>query len=197
MYLNQKTTFIFIVSLLFTIGLTSCESESFPKPKGYCRIDLPAKKYQHYNSPYPYTFDYPIYSNIIDYKTDSCWINIVFPTLNGKIHISYKNVKHNIAKHLEDTRTLAYKHTIKADAIGETPYYNNEKKVYGILYEIKGNAASSLQFFLTDSTEHFIRGALYFEARPNKDSLAPVIDFLKKDVIHLIETLEWQQPKAK
>ena len=93
---------------------------------------------------------------------------------------------------MEDSRKLAYKHSIKADAIGERFFQNDEHHVYGILYEIKGNAASPLQFAITDSTRHFLRGALYFNSIPNKDSLAPVIDFIKEDMMQLMETVSWK-----
>ena len=119
-------------------------------------------------------------------------MNIVIKDLNAKIHLSYKNIHQNLSVLLDDAHTLAYKHSIKADAINEKVFINHEKKVYGILYEIKGDAASSVQFFMTDSTDHYIRGALYFNTNPNKDSLAPVVQFLKTDIVHFIETLNWK-----
>ncbi len=184
-----------LVSLsLISILVSACNTKSnyLPKPRGYFRIDFPEKKYQHYQSDCPYSFDFPNYSKISDYNPDSCWINIDFPKYKGTIHISYKVVENNIQQYIEDSRTLVYKHTIKADAIKETLYKNDEKKVYGILYDIKGNTASSLQFFLTDSINHFYRGALYFNTRPNKDSLNPVINFIKEDITYLIESFEWK-----
>jgi gliding motility-associated lipoprotein GldD len=119
-------------------------------------------------------------------------VNIDFPRFDGKIHISYKQVRNNLDRYTEDSRTLAYKHSIKADAIKETLYGNDSSHVYGILYEIKGNAASSLQFFVTDSTRNFLRGSLYFNVQPNKDSLAPVISFFRDDIIRLMETVTWK-----
>jgi len=119
-------------------------------------------------------------------------INIVFPGLNGTIHLSYFNVNNNINDLLEDNRKLVYKHTIKADAINEVYYNDTLKAVYGVLYEIKGNAASSVQFYATDSVRHFLRGSLYFNNVPNKDSLAPVIKFVEKDIDHLMKTLSWK-----
>ncbi|MDO9612920.1 MAG: gliding motility lipoprotein GldD, partial [Bacteroidota bacterium] len=106
-------------------------------------------------------------------------------------HLSYKNVENNLWKLTEESRELAYKHSFKADAIDERIFVNPEKKVYGTIYLIDGNTASPLQFYLTDSTKHFLRGALYIREIPNIDSLRPVIDFLTPDVIHLIETTEW------
>lgn len=98
----------------------------------------------------------------------------------------------NLESILKEAYDYAYSHSIKADAITEQPWQNREKKVYGILYEIKGNTASSIQFFLTDSTKNFLRGALYFSAEPNADSLAPVIQFFREDIIHMVETFKWK-----
>lgn len=175
--------------------LPYCKQHYAPKPAGYLRIDFPEKEYQIYNSSCPYTFEYPLYGKIVADTSkiaEPCWVNIEFHQFGGKIHISYKPVKNNVNIYIEDSRTLAYKHTVKADAISESLYTNDEKKVFGLLYHIKGDAASSVQFYLTDSTRHFLRGSLYFNVQPNADSLAPVIDYFMEDIMHLIETLEWK-----
>ena len=188
------TSFVLCVLLLITL-LMSCRKNYTPKPYGYYRIDFPEKEYIIFDSTCPYIFEYPVYGKIIsrdESLTEPCWINISFQDYKGKLHLSYKEVDHNLDQLTEDSRTLAYKHAIKADAIDEKTYFNSKHSVYGILYEIKGNAASSVQFFMTDSTRHFLRGALYFDTRPNKDSLAPVIEFFEKDILHIIETLEWK-----
>jgi gliding motility-associated lipoprotein GldD len=164
------------------------------------RIDFPLKKYIPYDGNLPYYFEYPEYGKIIpdtDKYAEPYWLNIEFPEYKGKLHLSYKTVKGNLSKFIEDTRKLAYKHTIKADAIDEDIYKNDSSKVYGIIYSIKGNAASSMQFFLTDSNENFLRGALYFSSQPNKDSLAPTIAFFGKDVEHFIHSLKWKKAKTK
>ena len=184
---------LFITGLVFMF-LVSCNNDYYPKPTGYFRIDLPEKQYQTIADSFPYSFEYPIYGEIQSYsgleKKDE-WINIVFSDYKAKIYISYEQSEQNINGLFEDARTLVYKHTIKADAISEKTFINNEKKVYGILYDIKGDAASSVQFFLTDSTSKFFRGALYFNTEPNKDSLKPVIEFFREDIIHLIESFHW------
>jgi len=181
---------------LFLILLSACQSNYTPKPMEYFRIDFPEKKYKIYDSLCPYRFDFPEYGKITkglgNQEQNPCWINIVFPSFKATLYISYFNIEHNLPKLLEDCRSLAYKHDIKADAIHEILYADSLNKIYGMVYEIKGNAASPLQFYLTDSTQHFLRGSLYFDVKPNKDSLAPVIDFLQKDVKHLIETLRWK-----
>lgn len=194
--MNNKD-FLTITGVLFIISLIifgGCKRNHTPKPRGYVRIDLPEKEYTQLKTDCPYSFLYPTYTKIE--KTpgalnERCWINIKYPGLGGTIHISYKDVKDNIGLILEDTRKLAYKHTLKADAITEKVFVKPEQKVYGILYEIAGDAASSIQFFITDSTEHYLRGALYFDSEPNKDSLAPLIHFVREDIVVLIESFEW------
>lgn len=162
----------------------------------YFRIDFPEKEYKSYDSTCPYTFQYPVYGEITkglgEQEQNPCWINIVFRSFKATVYISYFDLHNNLAKLMEDCRSLAYKHDIKADAIHEILYSDTANKIYGMVYEIKGNAASPIQFYLTDSTQHFIRGSLYFDVKPNKDSLAPVIDFLQKDIKYLMETLRWK-----
>lgn len=177
--------------------LMGCQSnpQTTPKPRGYFRIDLPEKEYQQLDINCPYTFDYPAYAKIIQDPRDQgkpCWINLYYPGLNGTVHISYKEVAGNLKTFTEDARSLAYKHTIKAEAIGEQAYRDPQRQVYGIFYDLKGNVASPAQFYLTDSNRHFIRGSLYFRTEPNEDSLKPVIRFVKKDIRHLMETLQWK-----
>lgn len=180
----------------FTIALfAGCNQNYSPKPKGFYRIDLPEKSYTLFDSTCPFTFEYPVYGTIVpdDSKNaEPCWFNISFPKYKGKIHLSYKVVKNNVGGYIEDCHNLAYEHAFKADGIEESLIVSKGRHIYGLVYDIKGNTASSVQFYVTDSTRHFIRGALYFEAQPNKDSLAPVIDFFRKDIIHLIETLKWK-----
>lgn len=189
---NKNSIYLYFIFLLIFI---SCKENYTPKPIGYYRIDFPEKKYNLYKSNCPYSFEYPVYAKVLNDSlrgTEPCWINITFPEYNGKLHLSYKKITNNLAEYIEDSRKFAYKHSIKADIIDETSIVNEKRKVYGIVYDIKGNAASSVQFFLTDSTSQFIRGALYFETRPNSDSLAPVISFFRKDVMHFIETFQWK-----
>ncbi len=195
MHTRNTITYISVFVIISLIILSGCKKKYTPKPRGFFRIDLPEKSYQKLESGYPYGFRYPDYAII---KKDSSnlnekyWINIEYPNLNGKIHIIYIQINNNLEEILEDTRKLAYKHTIKADAINEKMFIKPEKKVYGILYNIEGNAASSVQFFLTDSIKNYLRGALYFNVEPNKDSLAPVLNFVKEDIIVLIESFEWK-----
>lgn len=183
--------FPFILLLVF-----SCKEDYTPKPRGYFRISFQEKAYHKLDSaPLPYRFDIPDYSKVVpdkDRLSEPFWINLKIPTHKAEVNISYKKVDNNLAKLTEDSRTLAYKHSIKADAINERIFINPEKKVYGTIYMIDGNAASPLQFYLTDSAFNFLRGALYIREVPNIDSLRPVIDYLTPDIIRLIETTEWK-----
>lgn len=195
MTLKIPITFsVFLNCLLFVMFAASCRENTIPKPFGYFRIDFPSKEYKVYKSDCNFSFEYPVYANIVPYSADNaepCWMNIEFPGYKGTIYLTYKNMKGDLATYAEDIRTLAYKHIIKADDIIEKPFYHADKKVYGIVYDILGNTASSVNFFITDSTENFLSGALYFNVQPNKDSLAPVINFFKEDIDHLIETFKW------
>ncbi len=191
----QKYLFAFpVILLIFSL---SCKQEYTPKPHGYFRIDFQEKSYHRLDSTgLPYSFEVPVYGRIVpdnDRLAEPYWINLLVTKHKAELHISYKKVDKNLAGLLEDSHWLAYNHSIKADAINERIFVNPAKKVYGTIYFIEGNAASPLQFYLTDSTSNFLRGALYFREVPNIDSLRPVIDFLTPDVIRLIETTEWKK----
>ncbi|MFN5323683.1 MAG: gliding motility lipoprotein GldD [Bacteroidota bacterium] len=180
------------------LALTSaCSDSPTPKPKGYFRITLPEKKeYRYDGKPCPFSFSIPSYSTVAAYRdslAQPCWKHLRFPQFNSEVFLSYKPINGDLQKLMEDSRTLVYKHTLKAESIEETVFHRPGEN-FGILYDISGNAASPLQFFITDSTQHFLRGALYFNTAPQPDSLAPVIDFLRKDVIKMMETLEWEKP---
>lgn len=182
--------------LLLTLLLVSCGDTPSPKPEGYFRIDLPEKKYRLLDSVFPYRFQYPVYAIISkdpNAPDEANWINVDFPRFKGRLHLSYKPVKDNLSVFTEDAHALVIKHIPKASAIEEVRIENKGRRVFGLIYDIRGSgAASPYQFYVTDSTGHFLRGALYFSVLPNNDSLAPVIDFIKADVLHLLESLEWK-----
>lgn len=183
------------ILLIFTIvALVSCQKEYTPKPRGYFRIDFPEKSYHQLKLDLPYTFDVADYSiphQATGSNTDPNWITISTPKNKADLHLSYADLSNNLPKHIEESRRLAYDHSVKADAIEERLFINPTEKVYGTIYNIEGNAASPIQFFLTDSTTHFLRGALYIREIPNIDSIRPVIEFLRPDIVHLIETTHW------
>jgi gliding motility-associated lipoprotein GldD len=186
--------YLSIMAAIVICLTASCNRQkSFtPKPTGYFRIDFPEKYYKTYNEDCPFIFDIPAYSFIVKEKQDYCWMDIYFPTLKAMIYLTYKPVENDLNTHLEDSREFVYKHTVMADAIEEIRFENDSLNVYGILYELSGNTASAVQFFLTDSTSHFLRGSLYFNVPPNKDSLAPVIDFIRDDIVYLMESFQWK-----
>ena len=186
-----------LFALILLVLATSCgDRNPQPKPRGYFRIDLPEKQYVTLDTMSRYSFEYPAYATITpDYHSlqEKDWVNVEFPCFKGTIHISYKPVDNNLADYLEDAHTMIVKHINKANGIRDSLIINKERDVYGLVYFLDGEGvASPLQFYLTDSTEHFLRGSLYFKVVPNNDSLQPVIDFITEDVRHLIETLEWK-----
>lgn len=207
--------FLFIAALVFI----SCNSEYTFKKRGYFKISLPKKEYKLFNEPgFPYTFEYPVYAKVAKDSTyfetepeNPWWVNIDVPQLAGRIYISYNiigdrvktkyvradgktvdtivtNTLNNLVK---GSYNLTYKHTSKAydiaDSVFETP-----NRIEGIYFRLAGNTATANQFLLTDSVKHFLRGALYFDATPNEDSLGIVNDFLRQDLYHLINTLQWK-----
>lgn len=188
---------VFLLLLVLVIGCSQ-EQVDTPKPKGYFRIKFPAKTYVTYHSEAPFVFDYPTYAKITkdaEANAQPFWYNLDFPQFNGRLHLTYHGVfsEQNYNKMTEAARTLAMKHSVKASAIDQRLINYPDKKVYGIYYEIQGNTASSVQFFLTDSSKHYFRGALYFNEAPKYDSIQPVIKFIKKDIDRMIETFKWKK----
>lgn len=189
------------VFCIFLITVCSCKKVAVPKPKGYFRIDFPAKQYipftgnEFQSQDLPLSFEYPVYGKLsfqTGYVTEPGWFNIDFPPYRAKIYLTYKEVKKNLEDLMEQSYKMDVKnHITKADAINENVIDDPSHKVYGILYDLKGSTATAVQFFATDSIKHFLRGSLYFAAEPNPDSLAPSIAFFREDIIHMIETLRW------
>ena len=181
-----------ILSLL----LLGCGDDPLPKPKGYLRLEYPTAVYEKANIPLPFSFEKnklaePIESIKSSSKTNGVDIN--YPALKATIYLTYKEVKDgNLDNLLRDTQNLTQKHTIKADAISYKDFENKEANVYGMLYEIGGNAASQSQFYVTDSIHHFLSGSLYFYAKPNYDSIYPAAEYLKKDIKRIMESVEWK-----
>ncbi len=183
-----------------TIFILSCNSAYTYKKKGYFKISLPEKRYQLFEQAgYPYTFEYPVYAQVtkdstfFDTKAGDWWINIDFPQFEGRMYISYKPVlKNNFDSLIADGYKMAFrKHTDMATGITDSLLIT-PNGIEGIFFSLTGNTATASQFFLTDSTRHFLRGALYFDTTPNEDSLSIVNEFLKQDIRHLINTLKWR-----
>jgi gliding motility-associated lipoprotein GldD len=182
--------------ILAAFFVVSCSGDYTPKPRGYFRIDLPEKSYVKFDTTYPYTFDYPAYAKVTpDTRPTSepYWINLDFQQFQARIYMSYKPVNGDLQKFLEDSRTFVVKHIPKADAIDDSLIFRPDDRVYGMIYYIEGaQAATPCQFFVTDSSAHFLRGALYFNVVPNNDSLAPVISFINDDIRRLVNTIKWK-----
>lgn len=192
----KKLSVIYL--LIFLLGLSACTEGSYvPKPKGYFRINFPEKQYLRYTTGCAFEFEYPRYASIQpDRSADAkpCWYNLSFPQFNGRLHLTYYDIhsKQEFENLVEDSRTFAFKHTVKAQAIDQKEINYPDRKVYGMYFSIEGNTASSVQFYLTDSTHHYFRGALYFYERPHYDSIQPVINFIKTDIDRIIHTLKWK-----
>lgn len=190
-----------VPSVLFILVLffSSCGGENVvPKPRGFMRVDYPEKIYHPEVSDCPYSFEIPNYSYLQSKKgeSDYCFKDLVFASFKAAVHFTYKEVDSDslLARYIDDSHNMAYDHVEKADEILKEAVIDTVNNVYGIIYDIQGNAASQIQFFLTDSTHHFLRGALYFNHRPNYDSLIPAINFLREDILHLIKTMKWVEP---
>lgn len=185
-----------LIFFLAFIGLFSaCQEEPYPKPVGYFRIDFPEKEFREIDSiPFPFAFQLPQYAfvNLNRTKENENFFNIDFPRYRARIHLSYSKVEDKLNELLENSRTLVFKHVIKAQDINESLIVNESERVFGNYYQIEGNSASGSQFYLTDSTNHFLRGALYFNVKPNYDSIAPVQEFIKADIEQLIESFRWK-----
>ncbi len=195
---NNNYIIHFFTLIIIAIFFSACSNNEYvPKPRGYYRINLPEKSYVDYSSGCNYSFKIPVYADVRnDSSRDSqpCWKNVVYPTLNGRLHLSYFKIENQkmLGSLIEDSRRLVFKHTVKAEGIQESKISNDQSKVYGLFYDIEGNAASSIQFFVTDSTNNFLRGALYFYAEPQADSIAPVLEFVKKDIMVMLESFNWK-----
>jgi gliding motility-associated lipoprotein GldD len=191
--INMK---IFIASFACILTAACHNNSEAPKPYGYFRITMPENTYKKIDgNTKPYSFEYSAIAKIDERtdKPDQNWVNIVYPQHNATIYITYHNVKNNLDTIINDSHNFTYRHTIKANAIDEMTYLFPERKIYGLYAELEGDAASPIQFLLTDSVQNFLRGSLYFNVEPNSDSVAPVVDFIREDIIHLMETLEWKK----
>ena len=186
------------ITILFTVLLFACSRDYQPKPKGYNRLILPEPSYQSLPDTLPYSFEYSKYAKLLkdtSWVRERHWVEIFYPELKANIHITYKRINNNqqlLKEFLNDAYVLTAKHQIKANAIDETIVKTSNGKTV-IIAEIEGEVPSQFQFTMTDSTKNFVRGALYFNTAVANDSLRPAIDYMKKDMMHLINSLEWKK----
>jgi gliding motility-associated lipoprotein GldD len=180
--------FLLVFGILFTI--ISCKDNAIPKPKAQLALEYPTAKYALLNDGCSYQF----YKNELAEvkKIGNCNLELHYPKMKATIYVNYSNVNNNIDKLLQDAQNLTYKHAVKANDIAEQPYVNTKDKVYGMFYQVGGNAATNAQFYITDSTKNFINASLYFYSKPNFDSILPAADYLKNDMKKIIETIKWQ-----
>jgi len=177
--------------------LAGCaEQDATPKPYAYHRIELTEKSYRSLTENMPFQFDVATSTQVNRPKPieEPYWINIEYPALQATIYLSYLKVEGpaTLGKYIDESQRMTFKHTIKASSIEEILIRKEEEHVYGLFYKIGGNAASNSQFYLTDSTNHFVRGAMYFNTAPRADSLAPVVDYVIQDIERLLETFHWK-----
>mgnify|MGYP005989580731 FL=1 len=176
--------------LMSAMLLLSCGEESLPKPKGYLSLEYPETTYNKLNKTRPYRFD--VAKNTTVKALPQNWLKIQYPKLKASVDITYRPVNDNLKELLLEAEKLVLEHTVKADHISWRDYADTDKKIYGKMCEISGNAASQIQFHVTDSTKHFLKGSLFFYTKPNYDSILPAVEYIKKDMIHMLETLEWE-----
>lgn len=209
-FIRKKIIFTFQFSIfnLVLLACISCTKATTPKPYAYFRITTPDTAYipladytpsplniQHSTfNKYPYTF--ALSRNAVPQprpeQGEQYWLNIYYPAFDATIHCSYKRVRNNLRQLTDDALDFVYRNASHASAIPEREFANPEARVYGVLFDLEGNTASSCQFFLTDSTRHFFRASVYCNCPPNADSLAPVYNYLRNDVIKMVETFEWK-----
>ena len=184
--------------LLGVLFLPACGGEDpMPLPIGYFRIDLPEPDY-HWKEPLQCPFAFKASREArLEYfargkESDECWFDLYYPALKARVHFTYKELNGQLREYSEESRAMAYEHSIKAGKIQNIRVERPEDRVYGMVYRLEGNVASQQQFFLTDSSNHFLRGSLYFEARPNQDSIAPVLGYVRRDLDAFVSSFVWR-----
>jgi gliding motility-associated lipoprotein GldD len=193
---NRTFKFPFLMLTVLLLACVACNNSYAPKPYGYYRISVPDTAYTEFQSPianYPYTFALS-QNAVVQPRTDvdePYWINIYYPAFDATIHCSYKPVNNNLRELTNDALEFVYRNASFANSIPEREYNHPEVNVYGVLFDLEGNTASSCQFFVTDSTKNFFRASVYCNCQPNADSLAPVYNYLRMDVVKMVETFEW------
>jgi gliding motility-associated lipoprotein GldD len=185
-----KKIFTIIVLFIITLTVFSCKDDVVPKPASYLRLDYPEAKYVNFENQCPFAFE--MNADAVIKGEKNCGFTILYPKMKATIYLTYKPVNGDINKLLKDAQKLTYEHVIKADDILEQPYLNPDKKLYGMFYQVDGNAATNSQFYITDSIKHFVTGSVYFYAKPNFDSIMPAASYIKNDMQHLMETIKWK-----
>ena len=195
--MKNKVSILFVALAIAFIASSCNDNDNYlPKPRGYFRIDLPEKSYSLVDTIERYSFECPDYA-LLTYDryspNEKNWVNVEMPQFKGSIHLTHKPINGNLGEYLEDVHTMLIKHLQKANGVRDSLIINDEHQVYGLFIEMDGKGvATPMQFYLTDSTKNFVRGALYFNFLPNNDSMQPVINFIQEDIDHMINTFEWK-----
>lgn len=186
--MKNNLYFIYFLGLI----LSACQQESMPKPYGNIRLEYPTAVYKKYSINCPFEFEAEK-KTILQPKQENCQFNLYYPKLKATLYLTYEPVKNNLPQLLVDAEKSVYEpHASRAVYINSQIIERPKAQVYGTLYELGGEAALNYQFHVTDSVRHFLRGAVYFKAHPNPDSLAPATKYMKDNVMHLMETLQWK-----
>lgn len=181
------------MAIVVSFVTISCKEESVPKPKSHLRLDYPVAQYTQFsNTSGNCAFSFDINENSKVKMKQDCSMEIEYPKMKATIYLNYKTVSGNIDQLLRDAQKLTYEHVVKADDIAEQPFLNPEHKAYGMFYQVGGNAATNAQFYVTDSTRHFLVGSVYFYAKPNYDSILPAAAYIKNDMRKIMETVKWK-----
>lgn len=190
----MRASNFFLLSFVFALVLCGCGDVLVPRPEGYPRFDFPALEYRVLDTvALPYVCEIPVYSEL-SLRGDGKGHDLDFPQYRATLYLTYFDASGPgmLDSLYEDARRLAYKHTVRADGIEERVWSDAEHGVYGVYYKLYGPVATSVQFYLSDSVRHFLRGVLYFFSKPNADSLSPAIERYGSDIEHMIETLRWR-----
>ena len=185
----KKIIHCLVLTIVF-FSIFGCKDDVLPKPSSHLRLDYPMSEYVHFENSCPFTFD--MNSEAVIKEKTPCNFEINYPKMKATIYISYKPVSNNLKLLLRDAQKLTYEHVIKADAITDQPFMNKDNKVYGMFYQVNGNAATNAQFYATDSTKNFVDCSVYFYAKPNYDSIYPAVSYVKNDMRRLLESLKWK-----
>jgi len=181
-------------TVLYILAFVSCGVDVIPKPNAKLRLEYPKPNYTELKTPCAYSFEKNDFATLTRSRQNkNCWYNLEYEKLKATLYISYFPIRSNLDSLLRDAQNLTQEHVIKADGILQEPYVDEENRVFGMFYEVTGDAASQSQFYATDSLRHFIVGSIYFKVKPNYDSILPAAHYLRNDMKHFMETLHWDE----
>ncbi len=179
---------------------SGCSDDPIPKPRGYFRIDLPASDSSRVEGNCPFTAEIPSYGHLVkglgngEQNGDACWTDLIFPGQRASVHMTWRRIQGDLPELINDAHEFKAKHEAMASRIKSEEVLRDSARVFGTLFDVDGNVASPMVFYLTDSVNNFLYGALYFDVRPNADSLAPVTDRIRADIRRFAQTLRWDDP---